>query len=144
MNRKDSAGKGLAKEMSNLARKTCGLSFVIAMAFGATSAAHAAQFMTHHVRDAVSQGIAKQVGSLPSTKLMAIDVVLPVRDQASLDQFVANVSNPMSLQYRQYVTPQEFTARFGPTQNDYDTVVQYLKQYGFTVTGGSRDGMNVQ
>jgi subtilase family serine protease len=144
MNRKDSAGKGLAKEMSNLARKTCGLSFVIAMAFGATSAAHAAQFMTHHVRDAVSQGIAKQVGSLPSTKLMAIDVVLPVRDQASLDQFVANVSNPMSLQYRQYVTPQEFTARFGPTQNDYDTVVQYLKQYGFTVTGGNRDGMNVQ
>ncbi|GFZ87897.1 S53 family peptidase [Dyella caseinilytica] len=127
-----------------MARKTCGLSFALAMAIGATSAAHAAQFDTHHVRDVVSQATAKQVGNLPATKLMAIDVVLPVRDQAGLDQFVANVTNPLSLQYRQYVTPQEFTARFGPTQNDYDTVVQYLTKYGFTITGGSRDGLDVQ
>ncbi|WP_164931819.1 S53 family serine peptidase [Dyella sp. M7H15-1] len=127
-----------------MGRKTRGLSFVIAMALGAAGAAHAAQFMTHHVRQAVSQATAHQAGSLPANKLMAIDVVLPVRDQASLDQFVANVSNPLSLQYRQYVTPQEFTARFGPTQNDYDTVKNYLTKYGFTITGGSRDSMDVK
>jgi subtilase family serine protease len=144
MNRTDSTGKFLTKGMSSLGRKTCGLSFAIALAFGVTSAAHAAQFYTHHVRDVVSQSQAKLVGSLPATKLMSIDVVLPVRDQAGLDQFVANVTNPLSLQYRQYLTPKQFTAEFGPTQNDYDTVVQYLKQYGFTVTGGSRDGMDVQ
>ncbi|GLQ97827.1 S53 family peptidase [Dyella mobilis] len=143
MNRSDSKGQLQTKGISSLGRKTCGLSFAIVMAFGMAGAANAAQFMTHHVRDAVSQATAKQVGSLPASKLMAIDVVLPVRDQASLDQFVANVTNPMSLQYRQYVTPQEFTARFGPTQQDYDTVVRYLKQYGFTVTGGSRDSMDV-
>ncbi|GLQ50880.1 protease pro-enzyme activation domain-containing protein [Dyella flava] len=144
MNRTDSTGKNLTKGISGLARKTCGLSFAIALAFGVTSVAQAAQFETHHVRDVVSQSTAKLVGSLPATKLMSIDVVLPVRDQAGLDQFVANVTNPLSLQYRQYLTPQQFTAQFGPTQNDYDTVVQYLKQYGFTITGGSRDGMDVQ
>ena len=127
-----------------MARKTCGLSFAIALAFGVTSAAQAAQFETHHVRDVVSQSTAKLVGSLPATKLMSIDVVLPVRDQAGLDQFVANVTNPLSLQYRQYLTPQQFTAQFGPTQNDYDTVVQYLKQYGFTVTGGNLESRDIR
>jgi subtilase family serine protease len=144
MTRTDSAGKYLTKGITGMARKTCGLSFALAMALGMANAAHAAQFMTHHVRDAVSQAAAKQVGSLPANAVMSIDVVLPVSNQAGLDSFVANVTNPMSLQYRQYVTPQEFTARFGPSQNDYNTVVQYLKSYGFTITGGSRDGMDVQ
>jgi subtilase family serine protease len=137
MSRTDSTGKQLTKGI-------CSLSFAIALSFGATSAAQAAQFMTHHVRSAVSQATAQEVGTLPASKLMAIDVVLPVRDQASLDDFVAHVTNPMSLQYRLYVTPQEFTARFGPSQSDYDTVVQYLTRNGFTVTGGSRDSMDVK
>jgi subtilase family serine protease len=144
MTRTDSTGKNLTKGITGMARKTCGLSFALAMALGMANAAHAAQFMTHHVRDAVSQATARQVGSLPANKLMSIDVVLPVRDQAGLDQFVANVTNPMSLQYRQYVTPQQFTAEFGPTQNDYDTVVAYLKKNGFVISGGSRDGMDIQ
>jgi len=75
---------------------------------------------------------------------MSLDVVLPLRDKAGLDAFVADVNNPASANYRHFLTPQEFTARFGPTQNDYDTVVQYLTRYGFAVTGGSRDGMDIQ
>lgn len=144
MNRTDSTGKFLSKGINSLGRKTCGLSFAIAMAFGVTGAAHAAQFYTHHVRNAVSEFTARQLGSMPASQLMRIDVVLPVRDQAALDQFVANVSNPSSMLYRQYVTPQEFTERFGPTQGDYNTVVRYLAKYGFTVVGGTRDGMDIQ
>ena len=127
-----------------LARKACGLSAAIALAFGMSAAANAAQFYTHHVRGAVSGHTAQQVGSLSAKTAMSLDIVLPVRDQAGLDAFVADVDNPASANYRHFLTPQEFTARFGPTQNDYDTVVQYLQHYGFTVTGGSRDGMDVQ
>ncbi|GLQ91941.1 pseudomonapepsin [Dyella acidisoli] len=116
----------------------------IALAFGASAAANAAQVYTHHVRDVVHSNVAQQVSSLPASKLMSLDVVLPVRDEAGLDAFVAAVTDPSSPNYQHYVTPQEFTARFGPTQNDYDTVVQYLTRYGFTVTGGSRDGMDIQ
>ncbi|HTV85009.1 MAG TPA: S53 family serine peptidase [Dyella sp.] len=120
------------------------MSVAIALAFGATTAAQAAQFSTHHVRDVVNQGIAKQVGHLPSSQLMRLDVVLPVRDQAGLDAFVAAVTNPSSPTYRHYLTPAQFTAQFGPTQNDYATVVQYLTRNGFTVVGGSRDSMDIQ
>jgi subtilase family serine protease len=114
------------------------------MAFGASAAAHAGQVYTHHVRDAVSSHAVQQVSSLASSKLMNLDVVLPLRDKVGLDAFVADVNDPSSANYRHFLTPQQFTARFGPTQNDYDTVVQYLKHYGFTVTGGSRDGMDIQ
>ncbi|HUB91611.1 MAG TPA: protease pro-enzyme activation domain-containing protein, partial [Dyella sp.] len=140
----DSTGTSFSHEHSGLARKACALSIAIAMAFGASTAANAAQVYTHHVRDAVSTNAAQQVGSLPATKLMSLDVVLPLRDKAGLDAFVADVNNPASANYRHFLTPQEFTARFGPTQNDYDTVVQYLTRYGFAVTGGSRDGMDIQ
>lgn len=142
MTRQDSIGTRKTKGFLST-RRTCALSLAIAMAFGA-SAANAGQFYTHHVRNAVSSNTAQLVSSLPSGKLMSLDVVLPVRDQAGLDNFVAQVTDPMSLNYRNYVTPAEFTARFGPTQNDYDTVVQYLKQHGLVIAGGSRDRMDIQ
>ena len=39
---------------------------------------------------------------------------------------------------------EEFTARFGPSQEDYDAVIRFAKANGFTVVGGSRDAMDVQ
>jgi len=144
MTRQDSIGTRKTFGLSGLTRKAYGLSLAVAMALGASAAANAAQVYTHHVRDAVSSNAVQQVSSLASTKMMSLDVVLPLRDKAGLDAFVADVNNPSSANYRHFLTPQAFTARFGPTQNDYDTVVQYLKRYGFTVTGGSRDGMDIQ
>jgi len=70
--------------------------------------------------------------------------VLPVRDQAGLDAFVAAVNDPYSPSYRQFVTPAEFTQRFGPTQQDYDAVIAFAKSNGLTVVGGTRDGLDVQ
>ncbi|HTZ70633.1 MAG TPA: hypothetical protein VMB71_08290, partial [Acetobacteraceae bacterium] len=58
----DSTGTSFSHEHSGLARKACALSIAIAMAFGASTAANAAQVYTHHVRDAVSTNAAQQVG----------------------------------------------------------------------------------
>ncbi|MDE3150114.1 MAG: hypothetical protein KGL37_11660, partial [Acidobacteriota bacterium] len=41
------------------------------------------------------------------------------------------------------LTVEEFTARFGPTQADYDAVIQFAKENGLTVTGTSRNRLNV-
>jgi kumamolisin len=100
--------------------------------------------MTRQVREATLNGQAKVLGRLPATQTLQLDVVLPLRDQAGLDAFLVELQNPNSPDYRQFLTPTEFTARFGPTQQDYDTVVQYVKNYGFKVVGGTRDGMEVQ
>jgi len=99
---------------------------------------------TRHVRDAVLNGQAPQVGRLPEAQQLQLDLVLPLRDQAGLDEFLIDLNNPASASYRQYLTPQEFTARFGPTQEDYDAVLAFAKANGLSVVGGSRDGMDVQ
>ena len=106
--------------------------------------AQAQSVMTHHVRDAVRNGQAQATGRLPSNQVLQLDLVLPLRDQAGLDAFLKELYNPSSPSYRQFLTPPEFTARFGPTQENYDAVVRFAKTYGFEVVGGSRDGMDVQ
>jgi subtilase family serine protease len=99
--------------------------------------------LTRHVREAAQSGEALQLGRVPAAQIMELDVVLPLRDQAGLDSFLAELS-ATSLHNRHYLTPSEFTERFGPTKQDYDTVVQYVRDHGLTVVGGSRDGMEVQ
>ena len=100
--------------------------------------------MTHHVRDVVTSGSAQANGRLPGNQVLQLDLVLPLRDSAGLKAFLADIYNPKSPNYHQFLTPAEFTARFGPTVDDYDTVLRFAKTYGLEVTGGSRDGMLVQ
>ena len=144
MIRSDSTATIVTSGAFRFARKASCLSLAVAMALGAINVAQAAQVSTHHLRDVVRNGAALQAGSLPFNQTMNLDIVLPVRDQAGLDAFVAAVSNPASPSFRQYLTPAQFTAKFGPTQSDYNTVVSYLSRYGLTITGGSLDGMDVQ
>ena len=45
------------------------------------------------------------------------------------------IYDPASPHYRQYLTPEQFTERFGPTEQDYQTVIDFMKANGLTVTG---------
>ncbi len=118
---------------------------LLAAVFGTAIATGQAQsVMTHHVRADVRSGKAPAIGRMPVNQEMQLDLVLPLRDAAGLKSFLADVYSPSSPNYRHFVTPQEFTARFGPTQDDYDAVLRFANNYGLQVVGGSRDGMDVQ
>jgi subtilase family serine protease len=106
--------------------------------------AQAQSLMTRHVREANLNGQAKFVGRLPAGQSMRIDVVLPLRNQAELESFLQELYDSSSPSYRHFLTVQEFTAKFGPSQEDYDAVIRYAKTRGLAVVGGSRDGMDVQ
>jgi subtilase family serine protease len=99
---------------------------------------------THHVREVTRNGQAQSVGRLSATQSMRLDIVLPLRNQVGLETFLQDLYDPASPFYRHFVTPQEFAARFGPSQEDYDAVVRFAKTSGLAVVGGSRDGMDVQ
>ena len=100
--------------------------------------------LTHHVRDEVATGQARYLTAMPAEQSMRLDVVLPLRDQAGLNVFLQNLSNPSSPAYRKFLTVAQFTERFGPSQEDYDALSSYLASSGLAVVGGSRDGMDVQ
>jgi kumamolisin len=99
--------------------------------------------MTRHVHDAVHNGLAPSVGRLPATQVMRLVLVLPLRHQPELESFLQELYDPSSPNYRHFLTVEEFTARFGPSQEDYDAVIQFAKANGLSVVGTSRNRMNV-
>jgi subtilase family serine protease len=100
--------------------------------------------LTRHVREVTRNGKAKSAGRLSATQILQLNIVLPLRDQAGLNSFLKQLYDPATSNYRHFLTVSEFTERFGPTQENYDTVVRFAKAKGLTVIGGSRDGMDVQ
>ena len=124
---------------------------VIGMVIGVVSAALslpapgvAQNLQTRHVRNVVLTGDATPVGRLPQNQVLQLDLVLPLSNPAGLKSFLADVYNPKSANYRHFLTPQQFTARFGPTEAQYNEVLRFANYYGLEVVGGSRDGMDVQ
>jgi len=106
--------------------------------------AQAQSVLTRHVRAAVTNGEAQSVGQLASSQIMNLNIVLPLSDPNGLESFLSDVYDPGSSSFHKFLTPTEFTAKFGPSQAQYDAVVQFAVSNGFTVTGGSRDAMDVQ
>jgi len=117
---------------------------IAAIMLAAATGSQAQSVMTHHVREAVQSGAARPIGRLPAEQVMSLDLVLPLRDKEGLENFLSDLYDPASPSYKHYLTPAEFTARFGPTQKDYNAVLAFVKANGLKVTGGSRDGMDVQ
>ena len=108
-----------------------------------TSQAQSQTLLTRHVREAVLKGEARLVGQLPATQTIHFDIALALRHQPDLEDFLQDVYDPSSSSYRHFVTVEEFTARFGPSQEDYDALIAFAKASGFTVVEGSRNRMDV-
>ena len=108
------------------------------------SQAEAQPLLTKHVRDVIADGRAPLAGRLPATQSLHFDVVLALRDRAGLQTFVQQANDPANPSYHQFLTPQEFTARFGPSQEDWDALVAFAKANGFQIVGGSRDAMDLR
>jgi kumamolisin len=56
---------------------------------------------------------------------MDIAISLKLRDEAGLDALLRAIYTPGSPAWRHYVSVAEFTARFGPTQADYATLLAF-------------------
>ncbi len=115
------------------------------MVAGATLICQAATqpLLTRHTRDVVLSGQAQLVGHLPASQTMRLEVVLALRHQPELDNFLKELYDPSSASYRHFLTVEEFTSRFGASQDDYDAVVAFAKASGLKVVGTSRNRMNV-
>jgi subtilase family serine protease len=116
---------------------------VFVLAVNILSIAQPQQLLTRHVRDAVVNGQAQLVGKLPAAQTLRFDIVLPLRDRTGLQNFMQELYDPSSPSYHQFLKPQEFTARFGPSQEDWDALVAFAKASGFEVVGGTRDSRDL-
>jgi subtilase family serine protease len=120
--------------------------FTLAMLVSFTainSQAQLSTLFTHHVREATQNGEARFLGHFSSAEPMRLVLVLPLRNQSELDTFLSDLYDPSSPSYHQFLTVEEFTAKFGPTQDDYDAVVNFAQRNGLTVVATSRNRLNI-
>jgi subtilase family serine protease len=130
--------------LSEPARQVLVGAVLLFLLFTISGQAQAESVLTRHVREGVADGQAKLVGQLPAAQSLHFDIVLPLRDRAGLQSLVRQQYDPTSPVYQQFVTPQEVTERFGPSQQDWDTLVAFAQANGFEIVGGSLDSRDLQ
>ena len=85
-------------------------------------------------KDFVAPADAQTSGQLPAGQKLGLSISLPLRNKQELQALIQQLHDPSSPQYGKYLTTQQFTERFAPTQADYDTVIAYARSKGMTVT----------
>ncbi len=122
-----------------------GLSVAMVLSFFVPAPAHGQgqPALTRHMREAVSSGQAAWVGRLPATQYLQLNIALPLRNESELDELLQQIYSPQSSSYRQFLSVEEFTGQFGPSQEDYDAVISFAKANGLTVTGTAPNRMIV-
>lgn len=74
------------------------------------------------------------LGPLAATNQLQVAIGVPLRDPDGLRRFLADVYNPASPNYRHWLTPAEFAARFAATEADFTAVKNYALASGLTIT----------
>ena len=122
------------------ARRTFQFAVVLIGAIGVSflpvSTAHAqnppAQRLRGHLPAAVTNLTA--IGRENGSERLKLAIGLPLRNQDELGNLLREIYDPTSPNFHHYLTPEEFTARFGPTEEDYQAVRSFAEKNGFTVT----------
>jgi subtilase family serine protease len=83
------------------------------------------------------------IGGLAPDRPMHITVVLEPRDPEALDRFATTVSDPASPEYRDYLTPTQFGARFGATPAQLAAVTRSLRAHGLRPGAVPADRLSV-
>jgi len=105
---------------------------------------HAQSLLTHHVRQATQDGSARSMGRLPASQTLNLVITLPLRNEDQLDQLLRDLYDPASPSYRQFLTVEQFTEMFGPTQQEYDAALKFARENGLTVVSTSPNRLNLQ
>jgi len=86
------------------------------------------------------------IGQLQASNRLDLTIGLPLRDPDGLRRFLRELYDPSSTHFHHYLTPAEFTSRFGPTEQAYSSVKQFAEANGFEIahTHGNRVLLDVK
>jgi hypothetical protein len=86
------------------------------------------------VPEAVARGLAP-AGRLPASQQLRLALGLPLRNQPALSNLLLQLYDPASPLFHQYLAPEQFTARFGPEEKDYQALLHFAQSHGLAVAG---------
>ena len=107
------------------------------------TAQQAPQKLHKHTPAIVANGRADFVDNVPNTQSVHMTITLPLRNQSGLTTLLKDLYNPASPRYRQFLSVEEFTTQFGPTEQDYGNVIEWAKRQGFLIKGTSKNRLTL-
>jgi subtilase family serine protease len=91
------------------------------------------QALHGHLPRIVKESTLQTVGRLPASDRFDVVIGLPLRNRKALADQLHQIYDPASPGFRHYLTPEQFTEMFGPTVQDYQTLVSFAQSNGLEV-----------
>ena len=111
---------------------TAGISLVVVMMFARPVCAAERQVVHVHLPAAAAR--LQPLGPMGSSQPLNLAIGLPLRNQEALTNLLQQIYDPASPNYHHFLTPEQFTEQFGPSEQDYRAVIAFAKANGLTVT----------
>jgi uncharacterized repeat protein (TIGR01451 family) len=118
----------------NLSAISLGVALLSITAFSGLAADAGDVILRGHVPAAVARSQAQPKGRMSADTTIELSVGLPLRNRDELARLITQLSDPANPNYGKYLTPAQFTDRFGPTEQDYQQVIEFARKNGLTVT----------
>lgn len=91
--------------------------------------------LTARVPETIARLNLQPVGRLVGTTHLPLTIGLPLHNQEALTNLLQQLYDPASPNYHHFLTPQQFSEMFGPSEQDYQAVIAFANTNGLTVTG---------
>lgn len=76
---------------------------------------------------------ARPLGRVVASSSIQAMIALPWRNAGDLQTLIARQADPSDPLYKKFLTPDQFNARFAPTQADYDAVKSWAQSTGLSI-----------
>jgi len=103
-----------------------------AVSFASASVTAQPQVLSGHV-PRITKGLSP-LGRLDASYHMEVAIGLPLRNREQLTNLLEDIYNPSSPNFRHFLKADEFAASFGPSTENYQSVIDFAKAYHLTVT----------
>ncbi len=74
---------------------------------------------------------------------ITLTIVLRRDKQSAFDIYLKELRDPHSKNFHHYLTQRQIADRFGPSRDDYDSVLAYLRANGFRLIEGSKNRLTI-
>ncbi len=116
-------------------KHSCSQIAAILMLLASTASISAAERKTLHTGVPEVAAQLPRLERLPGTSRLRLAVGLGWRNQARLNNLFRQLYNPASVNFHRFLTPEQFTEQFGPTEEDYQNVISFAKANRLEVVG---------
>jgi hypothetical protein len=96
-----------------------------------------------HVLEVLPQATQLAASEREQSQKLAITIVLNRDDENGFEQYLREVYDPQSKDYREYLTQSQIADSFGPSRSRYDALLSYLRDNGLRLLAGSTNRLTI-